>query len=70
MATTNKNNSNKNTDGINTNRTNIQHNSDRIDNIDTNNKNYVDNKFNHLKKDIYQVRKRADAGTASAMAMT
>ncbi|WP_156673537.1 YadA C-terminal domain-containing protein [Photobacterium aquimaris] len=70
MATTNQTNISKNTDGINTNRTNIQHNSDRIDNIDTSNKKYVDNKFNQLKTDIYQVRKRADAGTASAMAMT
>ncbi|WP_279151972.1 YadA C-terminal domain-containing protein [Photobacterium iliopiscarium] len=70
LATTNKTNISKNTDGIKTNQTNIQHNSDRIDNIDTNNKNYVDNKFNQLKTDIYQVRKRADAGTASAMAMT
>ncbi|PSX45531.1 YadA C-terminal domain-containing protein [Photobacterium kishitanii] len=70
LATTNQTNISKNTDGINTNRTNIQNNSDRIDNIDTSNKAYVDNKFNQLQTDIYHVRKRADAGTASAMAMT
>lgn len=70
LASTNQTNISKNTNGITTNRNNIQHNSDRIDNIDSDNKTYVDNKFNQLKTDIYQVRKRADAGTASAMAMT
>ncbi|MEC6899548.1 YadA C-terminal domain-containing protein [Photobacterium piscicola] len=38
---------------------NIQHNSVRIDHL-----------YNQLKNDIYQVRKHADAGTASAMAIT
>ncbi|KJG10906.1 hypothetical protein UB40_06130 [Photobacterium kishitanii] len=66
LAVNNQTHISKNKTHIDANRTNIQRNSARIEynRID------VDNKLNQLKKDIYQVRKRANAGTASAMAMT
>ncbi len=59
-----------NTTAIQSNQQGIATNSARIDDLNNNYREYVNNKFDQLQGDIKQVRKHADAGIASAMAMT